>query len=117
MRIFDAFQYNPTALVMSTCCGAASGLAEVFAKAKYGPAIIFGSTDALSYSEYCVAWAILYHQLDTNGVTMEAARVALQKITAVVSDKFVYRRWDEDRSRYLYYPLKGTSYEITKTKK
>jgi hypothetical protein len=113
---FESYKYLPSALIMSTCCGASSKIGEAFGKAQHGPWIIFGSTVPLGYSEYCVAWAILYHQLNISGVKRGSAQTALQKITAVVSDKFRYRRWDEDRVAYLYYPLKGISYEVTETK-
>jgi hypothetical protein len=114
--IFETMQYNPTALVMSTCCGAASGIGDAFQVCKYGPDIIFGSKVPLNISDYCVAWAILYHQLILDGVTLQAARTAMKNINAVVTNEFVYRRWDADASRYLYYPAKNRTYSVVEDK-
>jgi hypothetical protein len=116
VRIFDDHKYLPSALVMSTCCGAASGIGDEFAKITHGPWIIFGSTVPLGYSEYCVAWAILYHQLNTEGVRRSTAQTAMQKVNAVVSDKFLYRRWDEKITAYRHYPVKGVTYQIREIK-
>jgi len=109
--LFLEADFAPQALVMSSCCGAASGIGEAFAKiAKKRPGIIFGSKDERTYGQYAVAWALLYHQLQLKGVTKKSAQEALKQISAVVSDAFVYRRWDS--TKYLYYPTKGVKYEV-----
>jgi hypothetical protein len=110
--IFKTHQCRPLVLVMSTCCGAASGIGDAFRKLTHCPAIILGSTTPLSYADYCVAWAILYRQLPEDGVTRGAAKTAMRKINAVVANQFVYRRWDSKTRKYLYYPSKGRTYSV-----
>jgi hypothetical protein len=114
----DSFQRNdlcPKALVMSSCCGATRGIRKVFENKAKRPAIIFGSSDERSYGEYTVAWAILYHRFKEDGINKDSAQQALKEINAVVSDKFLYRRWSNSRGEYLSYPGEGAKYEITKS--
>jgi hypothetical protein len=113
------FQNNgwcPKALVMSSCCGATSGIRNAFKNKPKRPTIIFGSSDERSYGEYTVAWAVLYHRFKRDGIDKDSAQQALKEINAVVSDKFLYRRWSSSRHEYLSYPRKGEKYEITQTK-
>jgi hypothetical protein len=109
---FQNNRWCPKALVMSACCGATSGLRSAFKNKSKRPEIIFGSSDERSYGEYTVAWAILYHRFKKEGINKESAQRALKDINAVVSDKFLYRRWSNSRKEYLSYPGKGKKYEI-----
>lgn len=118
-KFADLFQRNkwcPKALVMSSCCGATSGIRRAFKKKVKRPEIIFGSSDERSYGEYTVAWAILYRRFKKDGINKDSAKQALKEIHAVVSDKFLYRRWNTAQGEYVFYPRKGETYEITKTK-
>jgi hypothetical protein len=111
----QAFQQNevaPPVLVMSSCCGAASQIGRAFEKQARRPKIIFGSTEPLNFSQYAVAWSILYHRFKTDGLVKSAARTALQHITATVHRSFVYRRWSGDQGKYLTYPASGLTYEV-----
>jgi hypothetical protein len=117
-KFADFFQRNdlcPKALVMSSCCGATRGIRKAFENKAKRPAIIFGSSDERSYGEYTVAWAILYHRFKEDGVDKDSAQQALKNINAVVSDRFLYRRWSNSRGEYLSYPGEGVKYEITKS--
>lgn len=113
---FQRKDWSPKALVMSSCCGASSGIHKAFKRRKKRPGIIFGSSDKRFYDQYTVAWAILYRHFKTDGIDKDAAQQALKEIHAVVSDKFLYRRWSASRHQYLYYPGKGKKYEITRAK-
>lgn len=115
-RVFQRNQWCPKALVMSSCCGATSGIRKAFASMPKRPGIIFGSSDERSYGEYTVAWAILYRRFKRDGIDKNSAQEALKEIHAVVSDKFLYRRWSTSQHEYLSYPSKGEIYEIKKTK-
>lgn len=110
--IFQKYNTHPRALVMSACCGAASGIGHAFAQVKLRPNIIFGSTDARFYYDYAVAWAILYRVFLLEGVHRDAAQQALAHINAVVSPKFKYRRWDETQDKYLVFPGKAATYGV-----
>lgn len=115
----DLFRDTPhdlPALVLSSCCGASSDITRAFATSAKRPRIIFGSTEALTYGDYCVAWAILYNRFRTNGVSRDSARQAMKQINAVVHQSFVYRRWDEQTKRYLKYPRSGEKYEVAKVR-
>lgn len=119
-KFADLFQENawcPKALVMSSCCGATSGIRKAFQKKPRRPGIIFGSSDERSYGEYTVAWAILYHRFKKDGVNKDAAQQALKEIHAVVSDKFLYRRWSDSRREYRFYPGRSDRYAVTNTSK
>ncbi len=94
----NANRYSPEALVMSSCYGAADGLADEFEKVKSRPKIIFGSTDERDYNEYAVTWTILYNLFRTDGVHRVVAREALRAINAIVHRNFRYLRWDESPS-------------------
>ncbi len=96
---------------MSACCGASSGIGRAFAKVQLRPDIIFGSTDARSYHDYAVAWAILYRIFLLRGVHRDAAQ-ALAHINAVVNPKFKYRRWDDREGEYLTFPGRSASYGV-----
>jgi hypothetical protein len=109
---FQDGEYCPDALVMSTCCGGAAGIAEAFARKKKGPKIIFGSTDERSYGQYAVAWAILYRRFMLSGVHRDAAQKALRQICAVVHPSFIYRRWDDDDRKYRFFPAANVRYEV-----
>ena len=112
-EFFQAQKWCPEALVMSSCCGATSGIQKAFQKKPKRPGIIFGSSDERSYGEYAVAWAILYRRFKKDSVDKEVAQQALKEIHAVVSDKFLYRRWNDAGHEYRYYPAKGKKYQIT----
>ena len=84
--LFQGIAWCPHALVMSSCCGATSGIRKAFQTKPRRPEIIFGSSDERSYGEYTVAWAILYHRFKIDGVNKDAAQQALKEIHAVVSD-------------------------------
>lgn len=113
VQFFNAKRYSPEALVMSSCCGAADGLADEFEKLTSRPKIIFGSTDERSYNEYAVAWTILYNLFCTSGVHRDVAREALRAINAIVHRNFRYLRWDDNRGAYLQYPGEGRRFEVT----
>lgn len=97
---------------MSACCGASSGIGKAFQEIDERPTIIFGSTEALDFSEYAVAWSILYHRFKTDGIRKPTAQLALQQITAVVHELFIYRRWDEKKKAYLRYPSSNKTFEV-----
>ncbi len=111
-ELFQESSLVPKALIMSSCCGAASGIGQAFAKVPQRPLIIFGSVDRRSYGEYATAWTLLYHRFKASGVTRGAAQVVLQQINAAVSRKFLYRRWDAEQKKYLSYPRRGVRYEV-----
>ena len=118
-KFADLFQHHewiPKALVMSACCGATSGIRDAFRNKPKKPGIIFGSSDGRSYGEYTVAWAMLYRRFKRDGINKDSAKLALKEIHAVVSDKFLYRRWSASRDSYVSYPGKGEKYAITNTK-
>jgi hypothetical protein len=108
---FQGGQHCPAALVMSACKGASSGISEAFAACEARPEIIFGSRKSLNYDDYAVAWAILYRRLDMKNLR-NAAQLALREMCAVVDPSFMYRRWDEEKERYLNFPFAGVEYEI-----
>lgn len=114
---FQQHKWCPTALVMSSCCGLTSGIRKAFQKTTKRPGIIFGSSDERSYGEYTVAWAILYHRFKRDGVNKDVAQQALKEVHAVVSDKFLYRRWSSSGGEYLSYPKKADRYAITNARK
>jgi len=113
VKLFTDNHYRPSALIMSSCCGAADGLADEFEKAGSRPKIIFGSTDERTYNEYAVAWTILYNLFRTDGVHRDVAREALRAISAIVHRNFRYLRWNDGRKAYLEYPGEGRRYEVT----
>ena len=96
---------------MSSCCGIAAGIGEAFKGVGKRPMIIFGSTDERSYAEYAVAWSILYKEFES-GVTRDVAQAALKKIVAAVHPSFMYRRWDDNKGKYLHFPSIGKTYEV-----
>jgi hypothetical protein len=101
--VFQRNQWCPDALVMSSCCGATSGIRKAFTSTPKRPEIIFGSSDERSYGEYTVAWAILYRRFKVDGIDKDSAQQALKEIHTVVSDKFLYRRWSTSQHEYLSY--------------
>jgi hypothetical protein len=102
----------PDALIMSACCGADSKIGLEFAKVRLRPKIIFGSTDSRSYSQYAVAWALLYRRFMLKGINRDAAQDALSQINAVVHTAFKYRRWDQSSKKYLVFPGKNLRYRV-----
>ncbi len=115
-EFFQRQKWSPEALVMSSCCGATSGIRKAFSAKPHKPGIIFGSSDERSYGEYTVAWAILYRRFRKDGIDKDSAKQILKEIHAVVSAKFLYRRWSASRHEYLSYPGKGEKYSITRSK-
>ena len=101
---FQDMSASPIALVMSSCCGASSGIGRAFEDQARHPRIIFGSTDKLGFSQYAAAWAVLYYRFRTDGFKISAAKTALEQIADVVHSSFVYRRRDESTKRCLRYP-------------
>jgi hypothetical protein len=112
VEMFTENRCAPKALVMSSCWGAADGLADEFEKVRYRPNIIFGSTDPRYYNEYAVAWTILYNAFSNDGVHRTVAREALRAICAVAHRNFRYLRWHDEKKAYVQYPGEGRRYEI-----
>jgi hypothetical protein len=100
------------ALVMSSCCGAARGIIDAFEGCSARPPFIYGSTEPLGYSQYCAAWAVLYHRLLTDGILKDAAQEAMEQVNAVVHDSFRYWRWDDKKNMYRRWPREGYTYRV-----
>jgi hypothetical protein len=109
---FQSGPYCPDALVMSACCGASAGIADEFAKRDKRPLIIFGTTQDRTYSQFAVAWSILYRRFNIGGVKRKAAQEALRHIYAVVHSSFRYYGWDTKKDDYETYPEEGTTYAV-----
>jgi hypothetical protein len=110
------FQDNgraPTALVMSACCGAATGLGKAFGGVSNRPKIIIGSTDPRPPADYVAAWGLLYRRFKRSGIHRDVAQAALRDICAVVHKHFRYLRWDENSDSYRHFPRVGTEYEVS----
>ena len=111
--LFDKNRFQPSALVMSACCGGSDGLAEAFeGKSRMRPNIIFGSTDARDYNEYALAWTILYNKFHSEGVHRDVAQEALKEIHATGGSSFRYMRWDGTKKHYRNFPIAGKSYRV-----
>jgi len=115
--LFQGKYEPPEALVMSACCGAASGLGHAFAKAKKRPSIIIGSRDKRFAADYVAAWSLLYRAFKRSGIHQEVAQEVLEAICAVVDKNFRYLRWSDEKQRYLQYPSAGKLYEVREKKK
>ncbi len=114
-QMFQVLPSVPPVLVMSSCCGADGDIGRAFKRRTKRPKIIFGSTKALTYSEYCTAWAILYHRFKCDGANRKTAMTAMRQISAVVNDSFVYRRWDSQSGFYRHFPPRDARYIIKET--
>jgi hypothetical protein len=113
VRLFrDEAGEVPAALVMSSCCGATSGIVEAFEASTKRPQIIFGSPESLEYSDYCTAWSILYHRAKTDGISPDTTNTALEQINAVLRQDFLCWRMDYKHTRYERYPRSGASFEV-----
>lgn len=110
--LFQGRYDAPTALVMSACNGASSGLARTFAAAKKRPKIIIGSSDDQFPADYVAAWALLYRHFKRKGIKRNVAQRALADISAVVHKNFRYLRWDDKRARYRRYPGPGARFDV-----
>lgn len=113
---FQDLDGNLPALVMSTCCGAASGIGNAFSELRDRPPFIFGSTEDLGYGEYVTAWAILYHRLNRHGVSRDTAQIAMEQISAVVDNSFIYRRWSNSQKSYRKWPPSDSLYQVIDVK-
>ncbi len=93
-------------LVMATCGGGDRELTEALRQAGAIFGWVFGSTaEKVSFSDSCLAWSILYNRLaGKNGFGRPALKATLAAINAAIKGDFVYRRWDDEKGRYLRYP-------------
>ncbi|TIU14432.1 MAG: hypothetical protein E5W40_06615, partial [Mesorhizobium sp.] len=57
VEMFQGSDPAPKILVMSTCCGASSGLGRAFSRSTNRPKLIIGSSDARYFDDYVAAWA------------------------------------------------------------
>jgi CHAT domain len=115
-KLFADIKYSPKALVMSACWGAADAVAEAFTENGTHPGIIIGTTEDCYYSEYAVAWSILYSKFKSDRVTKTAAQQAVKSICAVVQESFRYLRWAGNKKTYMRYPPAGKAYEVVEVK-
>jgi hypothetical protein len=111
--LFQDHRQPPTALVMSACCGAASGLGQSFARVPIRPEIIIGSTDKRYPADYVAAWTLLYRRFKRSGINRDSAQRVLRDICAVVHKNFRYLRWDDDQDGYRHFPATGRQYEVS----
>lgn len=102
--VFEAADYAPGALVLSSCLGGDRGAARAFRERTPRPTVIFGSESKLTFAGACIAWPILYTELETRGMAREVFRDAIDKMNTVAGHEFVYWRWDDDRDGYRRYP-------------
>jgi hypothetical protein len=114
--LFQGKYEPPEALVMSACCGAASGLGHAFAKVEKRPSIIIGSRDKRYPADYVAAWSLLYRAFKKSGIDQEVAQEVLEAICAVVHKNFRYLRWSKERKRYLQYPGTDRLYKVSEKK-
>jgi len=115
-ELFPESEQTPV-LIMSSCKGAATGIAAAFSKHRHPPPFIFGSEEALDYDFYAAAWSLLYRRLWRDGVNRDAGQHAIEQITAVLHHSFIYRRWDKGSRSYLRYPIRGERYVVSKKPK
>ncbi|MCF6125689.1 hypothetical protein EN962_03675 [Mesorhizobium sp. M7A.F.Ca.CA.001.09.2.1] len=104
VKMFQGSHPAPKILVMSTCCGASSGLGRAFSRSINRPKLIIGSSDARYFDDYVAAWALLYRRLNCKDIDIEAMQQVLDEICAVVDKSFRYLGWDDERERYVRYP-------------
>jgi hypothetical protein len=91
------------ALVMATCGGGDKKLTKALTAAGVVFGWVFGSTaDAVTFSDSCLSWSILYNRLYDHGFERNDLMVSLKAINAAIVGDFVYRRWDG--KEYLHYP-------------
>jgi hypothetical protein len=105
---FEQADYAPSALILSSCLGGDGGAARAFRHHQQRPDVIFGSeaeNDLLTFAGACVSWPILYTELETQGMTRNAFKEAVDKMNHIAGHQFVYWRWDDDR--YRRYPRQG----------
>jgi hypothetical protein len=95
-----SFGFAPKALVMSSGLGETSEVERAFAHKNPRPNMIIGSTDKKYSHDYPTAWAILYRLFASEGITGEAAQLALERITAAVYPPFRCLCWDSQGNRY-----------------
>lgn len=105
-QILKDFAAPERILVMSSCCGGNIELTKALMKegARFG--WVFGAIDSVGFTDSCLAWSVLYRQLSesSNGCARSVAQEAVDLINTFVKGSFVYRRWDDTRSRYRVYP-------------
>ncbi len=91
------------ALVMATCGGGDRELTKALTASSVIFGWVFGSTaSAVTFSDSCLAWSILYNRLVDHGFEKPALMRTLKAINAAIDGDFVYRRWDG--KRYLHFP-------------
>lgn len=95
-------------LVLSSCCGGTKAVAKAFEAMAYKPAFIFGSEatdeeELLTFPSACIAWPILYSELQQKGVSKDIFQDAVKKMNLVLPHQFVYRRWDTKLGSYRRY--------------
>ncbi|MDF0544868.1 hypothetical protein PX699_21190 [Sphingobium sp. H39-3-25] len=95
-----------SALVMATCRGGDRNLTEALRETGATFGWVFGSTaEKVSFSDSCLAWSILYNRLARkNGFGRPALKATLTAVNAAITGDFVYRRWDDEKGRYLRFP-------------
>lgn len=107
---FETAGYAPGALVLSSCLGGDRGAARAFKDRTPRPKVIFGSEgddeNNLTFAGACVAWPILYTELESRGMAREVFREAIDKMNTVAGHEFIYWRWDDDRDGYRRYPTR-----------
>lgn len=118
---FQDSKTMPNTLVMATCHGGVRGLASAFQEKENRPTIIFGSTKSLCFEDYCVAWSLLYTNIEFSKVTTSgkkirrpSAKKALEKICASVDNSFVYRRFNSSRGSYVRFPKVKDRYSVVR---
>jgi hypothetical protein len=82
--LFQDHDHTPVALIMSACCGAASGLGDAFTRVSKRPSIIIGSTDKRYPADYVAAWSLIYRKFKRSGIDKETAQLVLEDVCAVV---------------------------------
>jgi hypothetical protein len=48
----------------------------------------------------------------TDGVSFDSAQLAMEQISAVVDNSFIYRRWSDEKGRYLKWPRSDSEFRL-----
>lgn len=100
-KMLAPFASLRTTVVISACDGGHVRFTKALEKNDVRFGCVFGPLGEPGFVESCLAWSVLYFDLDGKKLNRQNVTTALEKVNHAASATFVCRRWSRKKEAYI----------------